>query len=286
MDKEYTQKELESLSLLEIKEISKSLGLKTNTFKKKLIENILKYKSKPKKIIKRGLYLYGKGKYQEYYDLFLKEYQENNTDFARYFNLIYYIYTNYFKNNEHIEESIEKYPLLGNIRGYYKDDLNDKDLKNDEDYEELMDDAITSILEDIKLKGDKQKEISKELNSYPDPKYHDISVRNDVAFEFGNDLTFNEFVDKLRKNGYKDSINPGDIFGIRHSDISPKDLPLVIIYIDKDNYINKVYMDETDEYIFKEKGFYQLPSKLAGVNREELESIYHFPFLKGMSKLI
>ena len=122
-NKPYTKKELENLYLEKIKDIARSLGIKTSRNKSKLIEDILRLntESKISEISKtsttkvtntqkeRGSYLQNKGEEQEFYDYLnedwnSKEFSDSGQEqnLINFFNATNFIYKAYFKQDKNI----------------------------------------------------------------------------------------------------------------------------------------------------------------------------------------
>jgi hypothetical protein len=153
-DKKYNREKLESLSLEEVKIIAKSLGLKTNTCKKGLIDNILADKE-GKKIIKpkkKGNYLLDRGKYQADYDYladlnFIDLDNNEEMEVLKFFKSANYIYKQYFNNGKSFKESLSKNrPKFQNIYMQYLIDINPI---TDKDFEEMMDNIVNKVTEDL-----------------------------------------------------------------------------------------------------------------------------------------
>ena len=270
MDKVWTEKELQNKSPNELKIILEDKNLKKSGYKAQLIKRILdsqagkkvrkSNKSKkeiiPEPIKELGKYLPNGKKYENYKELM--NYFLNYSD------------ENVYNVGVRMKKSLERY-------------MKDKITEVDEELRDLIYEDALNVYQEAK---EKENTLMKKLYSYPDPKYYNILTTFGKAEVIGAhivDINGKETLERelyhvLQKEYY---FNSGDIVGITSD---PYKYPELLIYISDRGRISYVSHLYNNKPYPDENGWYPLPYFLRDGNRQEIENIYYFPFIKQKEK--
>ena len=134
-----------------------------------------------------------------------------------------------------------------------------------------------------------ESEITEEIASLPNPRYYSIILNLDQIelieslISEGADITdIQDLLYRFTGNSYK--FNDGDIIGI-YSTADIQKLPDIFLRVDNANLgYEPISNRKYDQDRFRDLGYYTLPGYLEDANRDEIEAIYQFPFLKGKKK--
>jgi hypothetical protein len=266
-NREYTEEELWDKSIIELKDILGYYGLVKSGYKKKLIERILVYQqNKIKSKIKKTI-----AKKEDINEKLVKNIEEYN------------YYMEYFLNKLNADDYNYGIDLKEQLNFYKKVD-EDKSVTKAK-----LNAWIETQLFNIRRKYEDTKRqengVMDIIDSYPNPKYYNIILTPrqllTLTDEMENGISTIDMQDMLSKfSGKLYKFNDGDIIGIDNSDI--RKLPYMIIGIFKHTpygyraQINYNY----EQDLFNGFGHYILPGFFGDADKEEIEAIYQFPFVK------
>lgn len=273
----YSREELNTFSLEKLKDIARVYNLKTSRPKGILVRNILATQDKNK----RGSYLIGKGKYQQNYDRYLEKFATQDNSLANFFNISQKIYEDYFLLGMKFGETLSSaYYSLPEI--YYQFIAVQRPY-NSESMEIFMDAVIQKVKQDTKYFNSRKRILTEELTSFKNPKYIELTLSYEEIEELAEIQSIAEINQFFSTNGIKTQANTGDIIGAKMPTTEGA-LPNLIgylqpIYRKDDPVFDRIFINYYEEENFEKTGKYPLPESLRDADREELEAIYHFPFL-------
>lgn len=239
----------------------------------------------------KGDYLHGKGKYQakftQYEEFEINTTNKNLIEALQFFDTVLNIYKSHFKKNKHDNVKIDKdNPYFYLLKDYPQ---------TDKEYENLIDKAIEivdSVENDIKDEKRKKRE-QNQLNllwQQPSHKYYEIWLPDNDFDNYQFFLIKDKFNLALTKLNQilTSNIQPGDIIGILLENQDNGEFPDMINYFylrEGELYFDDRFYGNRSKVNFKKTGKYNLPLVLNDIDKGEIESIYHFPFVHKNIKL-
>ena len=263
----YQYKDLRDYDDEELKDILQDRHLSTKGDKTDLIKRILKYQKRMKTE-------------NESYEI--DEYLPGGKIYNEFMEAIEF--------NSHFVEEPSNYPT-DRYNKYMKRLIKEKE-KGD-NYEikrtkrklnELIKDKLGTVKHYKKL----GKEALKEIQSYPDPKYFDITLTKDqidtIISTLNNEVYIYSIKPLLKEyTGIKYDFKPGDIIGLRT--LSNNSLPDYIIPVHKNLTGYRAKVSEKAKIKYNKTGEYYLPGELSNISIiEDVELIYKFPFASHIGK--
>jgi len=154
-----------------------------------------------------------------------------------------------------------------------------------ESMERFMDAIISKIKENLSYFNNRKEVLLNQIRAVKNPRYVEIVIPYSKIQELSELSSLSQINSFLQQNNLE-TVHPGDIIGARISG-SRQVLPNLIGYLEPSSFplgteasFDRVFISPSTEEKFKNMGKYPLPDSLRLIGKEELENIYHFPFLK------